>query len=83
MALIQPIASTATNAEPSQEIATTNALINQINAQAGTILTSSFVANGAVATALTSVGPTGSHATVQKWLQVTDNTGTVGFIPIF
>jgi hypothetical protein len=44
---------------------------------------SSWSANGAVATALTSVGPTGSHTTVQKWLTVVDNTGATLYIPAF
>jgi hypothetical protein len=43
----------------------------------------SFTANGAVATALTSVGPTGSHTTVQEWLTVKDSAGTVRYIPAF
>jgi len=42
-----------------------------------------FSANGSVATALSSVGPTGSHTTVQEWLTITDNAGTVRYIPCF
>lgn len=42
-----------------------------------------FTANGAVATALSSVGPTGSHTTVQEWLTITDSAGTVRYIPCF
>lgn len=34
------------------------------------------VANGAIATALSSIGPTGSHTTVQKWLKWSDGSGT-------
>lgn len=45
--------------------------------------TGSFAANGSVATALTSVGPTGSHTTVQKWLTIQDSTGTTLYIPCF
>lgn len=43
----------------------------------------SFSANGSVATALTSIGPTGAHATVQKWLTVKDDSGTTLYIPCF
>jgi hypothetical protein len=43
----------------------------------------SFAQNATVATALTSVGPVGSHTTVQKWLTILDNNGAVGFIPVF
>lgn len=42
-----------------------------------------FSANGSVATSLGSVGPTGSHTTVQKWLTVVDNTGATLYIPAF
>ena len=43
----------------------------------------SFSSLGSVATALTSVGPTGSHATVQEWLTIKDNNGTTRYIPCF
>lgn len=43
----------------------------------------SFTANGSVATALTSLGPTGSHTTVQTWFTVQDSTGATRFIPAF
>ena len=43
----------------------------------------SFSANGAVATSLGSVGPTGSHTTVQKWLTIVDNSGATLYIPAF
>ena len=46
--------------------------------------TGAFTANGAVATAMSSVGPTGSHTTIQKWLTITESDGsTVGYIPVF
>ena len=45
--------------------------------------TGSWTANGSVATGLTSVGPTGSHTTVQEWLTVTNSSGTVRYIPCF
>lgn len=44
---------------------------------------SSFSANGSVATALTSLGPTGSHTTVQAWLTIEDNNGVTRYIPCF
>lgn len=40
-------------------------------------------ANGAVATALTSLGPAGSHTTVQKWWKVKDVSGTDYYVPMF
>jgi hypothetical protein len=42
-----------------------------------------FAANGAVATVLGSVGPVGSHTTVQKWIAIKDNGGTTLYIPAF
>jgi hypothetical protein len=42
-----------------------------------------FSANGAVATVLGSLGPAGSHTTVQKWLTVRDDTGALGYVPVF
>lgn len=44
---------------------------------------SNFIANNTVATVLGSLGPTGSHTTVQKWLTIVDNTGTTLYIPAF
>lgn len=43
----------------------------------------SFAANGTVATAMTSVGPTGSRTTVQKWLTIKDQSGNPFYIPCF
>ncbi len=43
----------------------------------------SFAANGSVATSLGSVGPTGSHTSVQKWLTIKDQAGTTLYIPAF
>ena len=85
MALLTLLPSTATNAEGSQTIPTINTLIQQLNANPGiaAVANGAFVANAAIATVLGSVGPTGSHTAVQKWLSILDNTGTVGFIPIF
>lgn len=46
-------------------------------------LRAATVANGAVATALTAVGPAGAATTVQEWLSVKNAAGTVRFIPMF
>ena len=43
----------------------------------------SFTANGTTATALTSLGPSSAHATVQEWFTVQDSAGTVRYIPAF
>lgn len=43
----------------------------------------SWTANGSVATTMTSLGPTGSHTTVQKWLTVKDDAGTTYYIPAY
>jgi hypothetical protein len=46
--------------------------------------TGAFAANSNVATAMSSVGPVGSHTTIQKWLTITESDGsTVGWIPVF
>ncbi|TAL08069.1 MAG: hypothetical protein EPO02_13840 [Nitrospirae bacterium] len=42
-----------------------------------------IVANGSTATALSSVGPTGSHTTVQEWFAIKNASGTVRYIPCF
>jgi len=47
------------------------------------VLTVATTANGAVATAMTSLGPTGSHTTIQEWLAVRNQAGTVRYIPMF
>lgn len=43
----------------------------------------SFSSNGAVGTVLGSVGPSGSHTTVQTWLTIVDSGGTTRYIPCF
>jgi hypothetical protein len=43
----------------------------------------SYSANASVATVLGSIGPAGSHTTVQKWLTIKDNTGATLYIPAF
>jgi hypothetical protein len=57
----------------------------QINPSGGPVQFGSgaFSANAAVATTMTSLGPTGSHTTVQEWLQITDAAGTVRYIPAY
>lgn len=42
-----------------------------------------MAANGSVATALSSVGPTGASTTVQEWLQVKNSAGATRYIPCF
>jgi hypothetical protein len=42
-----------------------------------------FAPLGVVATAMSSVGPVGSHTTVQRWMVVINAAGTVGFVPVF
>lgn len=48
----------------------------------GTINTNQNIANGSVATVLGSVGPVGSHTTVQEWLKINIG-GTTRFLPCF
>jgi hypothetical protein len=43
----------------------------------------SFSANAAVATSITSVGPTGANTTVQEWLTIKNSGGTTRYIPCF
>ena len=40
-----------------------------------------WAANGSVATTVTSLGPAGSHTTIQKWLKVKDDAGGDIYIP--
>ena len=46
-------------------------------------ISNTWTANGAVATAVTGVGPTGSHTTVQEWFTIKNTAGTVRYIPAF
>lgn len=41
------------------------------------------IANGAVATAMSSVGPTGSHATIQEWFPIKNASGVVRYVAGF
>ncbi len=45
--------------------------------------TSIWSANASVATVLGSVGPVGSHTTVQEWFSVKNTSGVVRYIPAF
>ena len=82
-----------TPTDPSQIIPT---VIGQVNSYLGNLLSlsnntgelqfaasQSWATNSNVATTMTSLGPQGSHTTVQKWLTVLDNTGTVVYIPAY
>jgi hypothetical protein len=43
-----------------------------------------YTANGTVATAMSNLGPAGSHTTIQKWLTIYDTDGTtLLYIPCF
>lgn len=62
----------------------TNALALSIdNTQILNLGTAGFTANGAVATTMTSLGPSGSHGTIQEWLTVKDVGGTTRWIPAY
>lgn len=56
-----------------------------VNIATGTLKVgaSQMTANGSVATAMSSLGPAGSHTTIQEWLTVTNSAGTVRYIPCF
>lgn len=42
-----------------------------------------IAANGAVASSVTSLGPTGSHTTIQEWAIVKGTGGATRWIPLF
>jgi len=42
-----------------------------------------WTANGTVATAMSSLGPTGAHTTIQEWFTVKNASGIVRYIPAF
>lgn len=60
-----------------------NAMVGAINTNLSMATSMTTAANGAVATVLGSVGPTGSHTSVQEWLQFTDANGNVRWVPAF
>jgi hypothetical protein len=43
----------------------------------------SFIANGSVATTMTSLGPAGANTTIQEWLQIQNPSGTVRYVPLY
>jgi len=45
--------------------------------------TGMFIANGSVATAMSNLGPAGSHTTIQEWLTFKNPGGTVRYVPCF
>jgi len=49
----------------------------------GTNLWHPTIANGSVATALSSVGPVGSNTTVQEWFPIKNAAGTIRYVPGF
>jgi hypothetical protein len=32
---------------------------------------------------MSSLGPTGAHITIQKWMKITDDAGNPGYVPVF
>src|ERR1700753_3063408 len=58
-----------------------NNVIAAINSNLASPASHTTAANGSVATVLGSLGPTGSHTTVQEWLQFTDSSGVVRYVP--
>ncbi len=76
---------------------TPGAIIGQVNAYLGNFLSKwsgatselqfsgsqSWARNDTVATTMTSLGPQGSHTTIQEWLVVVNPSGTVRFIPAY
>jgi hypothetical protein len=64
------------NSTPSNVLSVTDAGVIAVGSGA-------FTANGSVATTMTSLGPTGSHATIQEWFTVTDSIGNVRYIPAY
>jgi hypothetical protein len=84
--------------DPAQMQSYLNTLVNVVNNEVAGYLTfgnpnengalalnsaNSFAANGSVGTSVTSLGPTGSHTTIQEWLIVYDNNGTKRWAPLY
>lgn len=59
-----------------------NAEVIRLGSGTLSVVAALIAANGSVATAMSSVGPIGSHTTVQEWLKVTTPGGT-RYIPCF
>ena len=53
-----------------------------MNANGDAFIVKAPTANGTVATAMSSLGPTGSNTTIQEWLTITVK-GTIRYIPCF
>lgn len=85
MALLTLIPSSPLYSEGSQVISTVNKVIQEINSNVGLggVAQGAFVANGSIGVTMTSLGPTGSHTTIQKWLSIVDDTGATVYIPAF
>jgi hypothetical protein len=47
------------------------------------IAAANLAANGTVATAMSNLGPAGSHTTIQEWLAIKNSGGTLRWIPMF
>lgn len=47
------------------------------------IVSTQTIANASVATVLGSVGPVGSHTTVQEWIEIKNAAGTIRYVPGF
>lgn len=75
---------------------TTSGIIGRVNQYLGSLLSlsantgelqffasQSWARNDTVATTMTSLGPQGSHTTVQEWLVVVNNAGVVRYIPAY
>ncbi len=60
-----------------------NTLITNINTSLTSPLSLAFVANGSVATTVTSLGPTGSHTTIQEWATIPNASGVTRYIPLY
>jgi hypothetical protein len=64
-------------------LADLNALVSAINSNLSIPASMTNVANGSVATAMSSLGPTGSHTTIQEWFAITTPQGNVRYVPGF
>jgi len=51
--------------------------------QATTSLKMPTVANSSVATTMTSLGPSGSHTTIQEWFAILNASGTTRYVPAY
>lgn len=55
----------------------------QVSAGGIGVPSANFIANGTVASTITSLGPTGSHTTIQEWFSLKDASGTLRYIPAY